>query len=186
MNLALARLGESPVQSLDEGSVAANVARSFYDPARRTALRDYNWNFALQTTTLARLALTPVGFSYAYAMPSDCLKALRLRSAESTSEWGMKFILRGGVLLADIETAVLEYVADVTDTGLFDDHFIEALTYKLASELAMPVKGSMELMANYANMYQSRLIQAASLSLNEQHLALSENPYAEARGDGDN
>lgn len=174
VNLALARLGESPIQSLDEGTVPANTAKLLFDSARRSALRDFNWSFALATASLARLVETPVDFRYAYALPADCIRAIRLRGERS-------FVVRGNRLFTNDGAPVLEYVSDVTDESKFDAKFVEAFTYKLASELAMSVKGSSELMASYSNAYQTYIQQAAAESARESRTVLPENPYVEAR-----
>lgn len=183
VNLALARLGESPIQSLDEGTVPSNMAKLFYDPARKAVLRDFVWNFSLSVTALARLELTPGDFRYGYAMPHDCLRVVRLRGGTGTDfdEGGPRFTVRGGVLFTDADRARLEYVRDVTDPTEFDDKFVEALAYRLASDLAMPVKGSAELMANYMNVYSVKIGQAATLSAKEEADRLPENPYEDAR-----
>lgn len=174
VNIALARLGESPVQSLDEGSVPANAAKLLFDSARRSTLRDFNWSFAMAVVSPARLTEKPVDFRYAYALPADCLRVIRLRG-------GRPFAVRGKTLLADDGDAVLEYVADVTDESQFDSKFVEAFTYKLASELAMPVKGSSELMASFSNVYEAYIRQAAAESARESEVHWPENPYVEAR-----
>lgn len=187
INIALARLGESPIQSLSEGTVPANMAKVFYDPARRATLRDYTWNFSIVAARLARLSEKVIDFRFAYSLPADCLRVIRLRRSEEPDFEGngARFTVRGGVLCTDAEEAILEYVSDVEDTSLFDDKFIEALSYKLASELAMPVKGSSELMANYMNVYATKVTQAAAHSAGEEREDLSDNPYVEARIYGD-
>lgn len=188
VNIALARLGESPIQSLNEGTVPANMAKVFYDPARRATLRDFNWNFSLTTARLAKLVETPVDFRCAFSLPADCLKAIRLRregAPDFSDPSGIRFAVRGGLLCTDEEAAFLEYVADVDDPARFDDKFVEAFSYKLASELAMPVKGSSELMANYMNVYSAKISQAAALTAGESCAAPSDNPYVEARVYGD-
>lgn len=184
INVALARLGESPIQSLDEGTVPANVAKIFYDQERRATLRDYNWNFALRTARLAKLAETPIDFQFAYALPSDCLRAVRLRSGgvPDYAGPGLRFVVRGGMVLSDEDPALLEYVCDCTDTTQFDDKFIEALTYKLASAMAMSIKGSTELTKSFLQEYTAIVSQAAALSGNENRDAENGNPYVEARG----
>jgi len=179
INIALSRIGESPIQSLDEGTVPANMAKVFYDPARRSTLRDYNWNFSLRTARLAKLDETPGDFLFAFSLPVDCLRAVAILGGASPHH-----LVRGRKLLSNEEAVTLEYIADVTDTSEFDDKFVEALTYKLASELAMPVKGSVELMANYANVYSTKVNQAAALSAGESNEGLSDNPYLEARFSG--
>ena len=179
VNIALSRLGESPIQSLDEGTVPANMAKVFYDPARRATLRDYTWNFSLRTARLAKLDETPGDFLFAFSLPVDCLRAVAVQGVPSS-----RHLVRGRKLFSDEEAVSLEYVSDITDTSEFDDKFIEALTYKLASELAMPVKGSVELMANYSNIYSTKVNQAAALSAGEEDEGLSDNPYFEARFSG--
>jgi hypothetical protein len=174
INVALARLGESPIQSLEEGSVPANVAKQMYDVARTAALRDYNWAFASKIATLARLDVTPVDFRFAFALPSGCLRVAGLRG-------GAPYTLRGDVLYADCENAVIEYTEDVVDTVRYDSKFVEALTYKLASELAMPIKGSADLMNYYREAYEATIRQAATYSAREGKTYLPENPYLEAR-----
>jgi hypothetical protein len=203
INIALARLGESPIQSFEEGSVPANSARLVYDSARRSTLRDYNWNFAVATAELARYADTQAGdFPFAFALPADCLRVIRLPPSpqglrrtsrlatppgqvrsRTCGDFGrnLPFTLRGGKLLAHEPKVVLEYLRDVTDENEFDAKFIEALTYKLASELAMPVKGSAELMASYSNAYQTLINRAATESAWEEREPRSGNPYLEAR-----
>ena len=174
VNIALARLGESPIQDLDEGTVPANMAKMLYDSARQAALRDYNWNFALATASLARLSRGAVDFRFAYALPANCLRAVRLTG-------GAPFLLRGNALHTNEETPVLEFVRDVSDEAEFDSKFVEAFSYKLASDLAMSVKGSSELMASYANLYSNLIQQAAAESAGESRHTLSDNPYLEAR-----
>lgn len=180
VNIALARLGESPIQSLMEGSVPANMASVFYDPARRAVLRDFNWNFALRTARLAKLQQTPSGFRYAFSLPADCLRVVGFLDYDERTG-GPGFVVRSGNFLTDREEAEIEYIADCTDPMLFDDKFVEAMSYKLASELAMPVKGSPELMSNYMNVYQDFIERAATLSADERHTELLDNPYLEAR-----
>lgn len=178
INMALARLGESPIQSENEDTVPATQAKLLYDPARRAALRDYNWAFALKTAKLARLADAPDGFRYAFALPADCLRVVRLLSENRA------YAVRQGKLCTNADTVSIEYIFDATDETYFDSKFIEAFSYRLASDLAMPVKGSTELMGAYSNMYQDMLKRAAAESLGESRTPTSCNPYLEERYGG--
>lgn len=179
INLALSRLGESPIQSLEEGSVPANTAKIMYDASRRAVLRDYLWSFALRRQALARYAGDGSVSANAFALPSDCIRAVRLVDADGQSP--SAFEVRGNTLYTEAEKATLEYVADVDDSVLFDAAFVEALSLKLASDLAMPVKGSAELMGSFSNAYSVRVREGATLSATEQKKELSDNPYVEAR-----
>ena len=177
VNIALARLGESPIQSLTEDSVPARVVSLLFDSARKSALRDYNWSFATRSASLARMSALPeelFDFQYAYALPPDCLRALRLRS-------GGAFLIRYKYLYTDDASSVLEYIADIPDAEAFDAKFTEAFTYKLASELAMSIKGSPDLMAAMSNAYTALTQSAAAETARESHDDLPDNPYVEAR-----
>lgn len=182
VNIALGRLGESPIQSFEEGSVPANMAKVFYTPARRAVLRAYNWNFSLKTVRLAKLAVEPVDFRFAFSLPSDCLRVVRVYRKDETDTCGIRYAVRaGGFLYTSFDEVYCEYVADVEDVSAFDDKFIEALSYKLASDLAMPVKGSSELMGGYMNVFNSLIPEAATLTSGESLTTPCDNPYLEAR-----
>ena len=174
INIALARLGESPIQSLDEGTVAANMARLLYPQARQDALREFSWAFAVKHTTLTRYKDAPADYSYAYALPLDCLRVVRILSDEA-------FTVRGSMLCTNAPSVTLEYICDVDDETRFDSSFVKALSFKLASDLAIPVKGSNELMANYANAFTDYIRTAATVSAGEKRNDLPDNPYLDAR-----
>jgi hypothetical protein len=161
------------------------MASVFYDPTRRSVLRDFNWNFALRTARLAKLQKDLPDFHYAFSLPADCLRVVRLIGMNAWTN-GPGFVVRSGNLLTNVDDAEIEYIVDCKDPALFDDKFVEALSYKLASELAMPVKGSPELMGNYMNIYQTFIEQAATISADEKHTELLDNPYLEARFYGHN
>jgi hypothetical protein len=174
INVALSRLGESPIQSPEDGSAAANAANIVYDIARRAALRDYPWSFAVREADLPRLEQGGYFYEYAYELPSDCIRVVELLG-------NPEYETSGRSLLTNAADIKLRYVADVSDTGLFDSKFTEALTYKLASELALSIKGSPELMASYNNAYLSLAKDGGAKSAQESRKELSDNPYVDAR-----
>jgi hypothetical protein len=174
INIALARLGESPIQALDEGTVAASTAKLLYTQARQETLREYTWAFALKQATLARYESTPADFSYAFALPTDCLRVVRILS-------GQDYVVRGDQLCTNSPSVTLEYISDVDDETRFDSSFVKALSFKLASDLAIPIKGSAQLMASYANAFADHIRTAATVSAGERGRELPSNPYVDAR-----
>lgn len=178
VNVALARLGEGAIQTLDEGSAPANAAKVVYDTSRRSALRDYPWAFATRRESLARLVESPVGFQHAFALPSGCLRIL---GVYDTAGGEVPYELRGKTLCSSANSVVACYTDDVIDEAMFDPAFVDALTFRLASDLAVPVKGSVELMARYAEEYHHQIRQAATVSAREDRERIVENPYLEAR-----
>jgi len=179
INLALIRIGESPIQSLDEGSTAARTADLLYDASRRAILRDFDWSFAEKSVLLA-----PVDTDEApavFAVPADCLRVQRIVDKSKPSHAKEWFRVQGDKLYTYARTPLCFYVRDEEDAGIFDAKFTEALTYRLAGELAMPVRQSESLMASMLNAYQNVVSTAATESMNERESAEPSNPYVEVR-----
>lgn len=187
VNLALSRLGESPIASMDEASPAAVTARAQYDPARRAALRSYNWTFSLRRKKLNRL-LAPVEghYQYTFQLPADCLRPLRLVSPiegtppDTGGTVGFEPV-GDGRICCDEEDPLLEYVADVTDPTKFDDLFVESLSYRLASGMAMPITGDPAQWQNLLQAARQFEREAAAQSGRERRDPGGGNIYVEAR-----
>lgn len=156
-NMALSHIGsEARVSSISppDGSVEAGHCATFYDIARTELVEPGAWRFALKRATLATLSTNPSAtWAYAYAMPSDCLRPVRvLRVGSMMTVFNQDtmgynpndadsadFTTEGDVLYSNEPEAVLVYVRDVTDTSKFPPSFTSALSYLLASYLAGPV-----------------------------------------------
>ena len=80
VNLALMRIGESPIQSMDEGSTPARSATLLYDLSRRAVLRDYDWSFAIKMEHVPVEHSDEPGdkLSYSGALPADCLRVVEV------------------------------------------------------------------------------------------------------------
>lgn len=159
-NMALSHIGsDARVSSISppDGSVEAGHCATFYDQARTEMLEPGSWAFSLTRAALASLANGSTTWAYAYAMPSDCLRALRVLTpaigmtvftqdevtlATSDNDSAI-FEIEGTTLYSNQPDAVLLYVRDQTDTTKFTPSFVSALSYLLASYLAGAIiKGS--------------------------------------------
>jgi len=176
INMALAHLGEAAIQSIDEGSAPSNAARTHYDNARRATLRAYHWSFATKVQRLARLDSDSPDFDYVYALPSDLLSAIRLLGDSE-----IKYEIRQKELHTNADEAKLEYIYDETDADRFDDGFVEAFAYQLASKLAVPVSGKADLMQFYMKACNEYIASAAALNRRENREPTEENRYVDAR-----
>lgn len=147
-NIALSHIGTSGIQALTESSKEALACRTLYESARDAVLRDHPWNFAERRAALALSTEEVPGYSYVYAYPSECLSARRFTADDAP---GMTtttpFVvtadstLSGKLIATDLGAAVLIYTAKVTDPTMFDPLFVDALGWRLASDLAIPVTG---------------------------------------------
>jgi hypothetical protein len=140
-NMALSRLGEPRLSSIEENTPTAISCRQHFATVRDSLLRAHAWNFA---TTRAQLSLTTTpafGWDYAYTLPADFLRLCTFNGRQakmSTSE----FILEGGLLLADVDGARITYVRRMTDLTDADPCFIETLVFRLSAAIAIDVTNS--------------------------------------------
>lgn len=172
-NIALSHIGaEAQVAAIrpPDGSVEAGYCARFYPLARKELLEDQAWSFAKRRVRLVEVANTSKVWAYAYAVPSEMIRALRvlrlkyLNDAnllwpagsypaysfdwravdELFTERGSAFFeLEDGVLRTNEPEAVLLYTTDVTNTTKFSPKFVSALGMLMASYLAGPiVKGA--------------------------------------------
>jgi hypothetical protein len=141
-NLALSHLGLDRIDSLTEASAQARASALHYEQARDVMLSAYPWSFAKTAVVLAELTNDwPERWEYRFQRPTDCLKILRLVSAIDlrnvvTPE---PHELRGLSIYGRISPSTLEYIRRVSDPTDFSAMFVDALSWQLASRLAMPL-----------------------------------------------
>lgn len=144
-NLALAKLGISPIMALTDDSKQAQFANRFYAQTRDEVLSSHRWNFAMRRAALNRLATAPdFEWEFAYQLPADCLRVVQLNGYEPSEAQGT-FAVEADQLFTDAEEAQVRYIARVTDGSLYPALFSQALATLLASRLAGPLTGSREL-----------------------------------------
>ncbi len=165
-NLALLHIGASAtIASLTEDSAEARACARIFDMARDSTLRDHSWNFAAKYLSLAQTGNAPQEWHYRFRYPSDCLKALRISSGHRQGEQ-VKFKvigennLEGRSILCDVNPAILEYTARVTNTESFDPLFVEALSLRIASLVAFSLTGKSRLRSDALSLYQEVLANA--------------------------
>jgi len=186
-NLALSNLGASAISSLNDSSKGARECSLRYETVRDSVLADHDWGFARKRLSLAQLTTTYSGWDYAYQLPIDCLVAREIYDGTgSASGYSYNsdldaYVQAGKVefeiatnsdlsirmLLTDKEDAELKYTAKVSDPNVFTPIFIEALSLKLASDLAQPLKGSLALKDALIQSYLAILGRAQFASANE-------------------
>lgn len=168
-NMALARIRAQPIAALNEGSTESIACSTFYEISRDAALRDHAWNFATRRRTLADTGSTVDGWAYCYAYPSDCLMARKIHNPYGNDRIPFEVATTdsGMVVYTDLAAAELVYTRRVTDLDLCDPQFLEALSWKLAADVALSVTGSKDLMQVALTMYRNILSQAQTADANE-------------------
>lgn len=170
-NLSLSLLGAQAIAALDEASPEARACALHLTPCLEAVLRDHPWNFATRRVVLAPVAgLTPPGWTYAYALPPDCLLARELvvPAGAAPARFSLEYDPQAGrVLLTDLGGAALVYTTRTEDVAGFDPLFVQALGWRLAAHLAMPLTRDRALMQMAQTLYLNTLSQAQRADANE-------------------
>ena len=159
-NVALSKIGESPILSLTEDSRSGRVCNLVYVDLRQAILGAHPWNFAIKRVELSALTTAPAfGFSYQHQLPSDFLKALQFYP-EGTD---IAYRVEGKRVLSNEPSVKLRYVSDVTDANEYSPLFREVLSARLASEIAIFLFNDRTLSDQMFTLYQDKLIEARSM-----------------------
>lgn len=187
-NLALSHLGTYSITTLNDATQEGRKCKQHFATARDFCLRTFPWNFAEKRAALAVLSTeTAVGYEYAYAYPADCLSARLIYAAVPGVEPLDFYItslddLSGKKILCDEAEAVLIYTAKVESAAVFDPSFTVALSYHLASVLAVPLTKDKVLMKSMLQAYVQYMSLAQAANAKEAHdSAEVTNPFMKAR-----
>lgn len=151
-NKALANLNESSVISIDEDSEEATICRIHYDDSRRYVISEGDWGFCTDIVKLGLLSKDDVtGWDYVYMYPQVALKIIRLfnkdgitiNNINDSNLVNFETQNRGinTVILSNLEQAYAKIIIDVTNNNLMSPAFIDALTWRLTSLIAVPIIG---------------------------------------------
>jgi hypothetical protein len=138
LNRSLALLGEAPISDVSEETESARRAVSQYEHTVDLLLSSFNWSFAsVPKHSLALLGdvsdIPP--WSHRYALPSDCLRPIRVYVPSTYQVILHDFARHKDGLYTDTEGAYLSYTARV-GVETFPAYFVEALVQTLAYDLS--------------------------------------------------
>jgi len=139
-NRALGRVGNSrTMNSLTERTKEAATCSLFFEDMRDAVLSDF--------------------------MPGKHLHGMR--SPKIIFETAANSDGNGRVILTNQPQAWLLYVRRITDPTMFDAIFSDALAWRLAAEIAMPITGNANLGTAAQNRYTQVIASAGAHSMNE-------------------
>jgi hypothetical protein len=133
-NMALTMLSTSRITSLTQDDENARKCNAIYEMTRDFLLGEHNWNFTLKEAELALSETEPESedWAYAFALPSDCLRIVRL-----DGDYDYKIFQQ--LVYTNTDEAVAQYIAKITDPSKFSIGFVNALATRLAALLAFGV-----------------------------------------------
>mgnify|MGYP003967019637 FL=1 len=148
---ALLLIGESPIASFTEDTVAALIAANLYSSTFESLLTLHPWRFASTKATLSRLTAAPVNqWKYAYQLPADFLVAQHI------DEGNDNYQIYADKLYSDNTTMVLDYTYK-PDESFLPAYFTQLLELRLASVFAIPITESATRGEYYAGLAEKQL-----------------------------
>ncbi len=157
-NLALDKVGQTPIMSLTDGNKAAKLCNRNWPLARDKTLRAHPWNFATKRVVLAPESVAPAwGYSSRFPKPADMLRLLEVLD-HSTDEYRVE----GNAILANDSVLYVLYVARIEDPNAYDSLFVDAVAAALAIELCEPLTQSTGKIQTLSQMYDAAILAAKS------------------------
>lgn len=177
-NYALNIIGASNISALDENSKVGRLINQRYESVRDAVFRSHPWNCLIRRAELAQEVDAPVfGYSKQYALPTNpfCLRVLEFSNGSlsypqdnmTSNTGGPVFVIEGRKLLTDEDTARIKYIARVTDPQQYDALLIDALSARLASEIAYAATGSTSVSQLADALYRDKLREARFVDATE-------------------
>ena len=151
-NGALNQLGATTILSLTEDSKNARLCNSRFTQVRDGVFRSHPWNCLQKRVELAQDTTAPAwGFKFAYTLPADCLRLLRILDYDSN------YKVEGRKILSNTETMKILYIGRITDPNEYDELLRETLSSALSADIAFAVTSNNTTATNMYNLFQDKL-----------------------------
>ena len=183
-NSALNLLGASTISAFTDDSKNARLINQRYEPVRNRVFRSHAWNCLHKRVQLAQNSTAPVvEYSHAYALPSDCLRVLKIHNGTTDSiASNIDYKLEGRNIVTDEGTVFIIYIALDTDPNNYDTYLQESISHQLAADLAYAVTNNATLADKYMTRADERLREARFIDATENSLGTIESSeFTDAR-----
>ena len=183
-NSALNLLGASTISALTDDTKNARLCNQRYEPVRNRVFRSHAWNCLHKRVQLAQNSTAPVvEYDHAYALPSDCLRVLKIHNGTTDSiASAIDYKLEGRNIVTDEGTVYLIYIALDPDPNNYDTYLQESISHQLAADLCYAITNNATLANNYMSRADERLREARFIDATENSLGTVEaNEFTDAR-----
>jgi len=175
-NSALNLLGASTIAALTDDTKNARLCNQRYEPVRNRVFRSHAWNCLHKRVQLAQNSTAPiVEYDHAYALPSDCLRVLKIHNGTTDSiASALDYKLEGRNIVTDIDTVFAIYIALDTDPNNYDTYLRESISHQLAADLCYAITNNATLANQYMTRADERLREARFIDATENSLGTIE------------
>ncbi len=162
INRALIALGQTIViNDIEEDTTPAQLGKELWETCVEYILTVHPWACAQKRWTIAADATAPLwGFSYAYTKPADCVAVFEMEGQEEY-DWKVE---SGKIVTNHGAPIFISGNRNVTAPGDFDASMVEALAYKLAMEMAVPLTNSKTLRDQMEDGLKDRTVNTRTLN----------------------
>lgn len=178
-NLALGNIAsKSFLQSINEDSVERKTCDAQFDSALETVLEDHDWGFASDDDDLAQLKESsddvpptePWLFEYAYPSEAVVIREI-VRDTDNEKEVAFAIGINdegtGKVILTDKQEAKARWTRRITNVTLLSPRAAEAVGWKLATMIAIPLTHNLKLKQSAEESYINAISSAKASNFNE-------------------
>ncbi len=121
-----------------------------------------------------QLDMEPGDYAYAYRYPTNCVTIRKLfdeqyRDIPEYQRYKILSNKAGRIIYTNVAKCVAEYTADVTDCAMFDDGFVEALSWKLAGDIAFKLTANQNIQSQCLQAYNAYFEESSVDAVNEQN-----------------
>jgi hypothetical protein len=151
---ALLLIRADTIASFSDDTNNAQIVSTMYDDFINSLLSQYPWTFATKKRLLSRETATPVNeYSYIHIIPSDALLMWAVFDSDRVGatpvrEYEIYGSASGRRIYSNYETLYADYTY-YADESTWHPTFVNFVINALASRLAVPVTGSVELADYY-------------------------------------
>lgn len=136
-SMALLKLGEQPLTSLNADTASAELARTLYDTTIDALLSNHPWRFATQRILIEK------NNDNEFIIPSNVLRILHCDG----------HIIGNQIFTDSGNVRMLAVIRVISEN--FPSYFISLAATKLAIEFCMPLTGNQQMLRILINLYES-------------------------------
>jgi hypothetical protein len=163
-NLALSWLAGNLIISIDDDINEARLCKANYELSRDAVLETIAWTFATKRYALTPEVAAPAwGYNYQFTIPADIITLLDVTANSDTPNGANDLDWRreGNLILCDASKVYVKATFKQIDPARYPPNFVQAVAARLATEIAIPLTESSELMRLMEGKYKDRLLIAA-------------------------
>lgn len=158
--MALLKLGEKPIESLQDSSPAAQLARTLFDSVVDTLIAMHPWRFACKKFDLTK------NDDNEFLIPDDCLRIIKC----------------DGEIIGDKIISPAEKISIITvvraSPESFPGYFASLVATKLAMEFCIPLMGDQTVFRMLAALYETELQTAKFIDSTTSHTSNNINNFS--------